>query len=75
MPWAPTIRTPLEEAPAQHTPEEVVFLTSQQTLPVAADLIRDYGEAFRHHTLLLEDAESLLEAYQVALKALRKALE
>lgn len=70
-----TTRSPLEETLTQHSPEGVVFLASQQTLPVAADLIRDYGGSFRHHTLLLEDAESLLEAYQVALKALKKALE
>lgn len=70
-----TTRAPLEEALAQHTPEGVVFLASQQSFPVAAELQRDYGNSFRHHTLLLEDPESLLESYQAALKALRKALE
>ncbi|MEZ0322341.1 MAG: TIGR02710 family CRISPR-associated CARF protein [Thermus sp.] len=70
-----TTRAPLEEALAQHTPQGVVFLASQASHPVAAELVRDYGGAFRHHTLLLEDAESLLESYQVALKALKKALE
>ncbi|MFN4073971.1 MAG: TIGR02710 family CRISPR-associated CARF protein [Thermus sp.] len=70
-----TTRAPLEESLTQHAPEGVIFLASQQTHPVAAELVRDYGGSLRHHTLLLEDAESLLEAYQVALKALRKALE
>ncbi|WP_038056710.1 TIGR02710 family CRISPR-associated CARF protein [Thermus amyloliquefaciens] len=70
-----TTRAPLEEALAHHAPEGVVFLASQATLPVAAELIRDYAGSFRYHTLLLEDAENLLEAYQVALKALKKALE
>lgn len=53
----------------------MVFLASQASHPVAAELVRDYGGSFRHHTLLLEDAESLMEAYQKALLALRKALE
>ncbi|GAA6751817.1 TIGR02710 family CRISPR-associated CARF protein [Thermus antranikianii] len=70
-----TTRAPLEEALAHHAPEGVIFLASQQTHPVAAELIRDYGASFRHHTLLMEDAENLLEAYQVAVKALRKALD
>lgn len=68
-------RAPLEEALTQHAPEGVVFVASQESHPVAAELVRDYGSAFRHHTLLLEDAESLLEAYQAGLKALKKALE
>lgn len=70
-----TTREPLEVALAEHAPEGVVFLASQESHPVAAELLRDYGNSFRHHTLLLEDAESLLEAYQKALQALRKALE
>jgi CRISPR-associated protein (TIGR02710 family) len=70
-----TTREPLEVALAEHAPEGVVFLASQASHPVAAELLRDYGASFRHHTLLLEDAESLLEAYQKALLALRKALE
>ncbi|GAB5601683.1 hypothetical protein FJNA_02070 [Thermus sp. FJN-A] len=68
-------REPLEVALAEHAPQGVVFLASQQSHPVAAELVRDYGASLRHHTLLLADAESLLEAYQVALKALKKALE
>ncbi|MGC8968123.1 MAG: TIGR02710 family CRISPR-associated CARF protein [Thermus sp.] len=70
-----TTREPLEVALSEHAPHGVVFLASQQSHPVAAELLRDYGASFRHHTLLLEDAESLLEAYQKALLALRKALE
>jgi CRISPR-associated protein (TIGR02710 family) len=70
-----TTREPLEVALSEHAPEGVVFLASQASHPVAAELLRDYGASFRHHTLLLEDAESLLEAYQKALLALRKALE
>jgi CRISPR-associated protein (TIGR02710 family) len=70
-----TTREPLEVALSEHAPEGVVFLASQASHPVAAELLRDYGASFRHHTLLLEDAESLLEAYQNALLALRKALE
>lgn len=70
-----TTREPLEVALSEHAPEGVVFLASQESHPVAAELLRDYGASFRHHTLLLEDAESLLEAYQKALLALRKALE
>jgi CRISPR-associated protein (TIGR02710 family) len=68
-------RAPLEESLTQHAPQGVVFLASQQSYPVAAELVRDYGNAFRHHTVLIEDAESLLETYQGAIKALRKALE
>ena len=70
-----TTREPLEVALSEHAPEGVVFLASQESHPVAAELLRDYGASFRHHTLLLEDAASLLEAYQKALLALRKALE
>jgi CRISPR-associated protein (TIGR02710 family) len=70
-----TTREPLEVALSEHAPEGVVFLASQASHPVAAELLRDYGASFRQHTLLLEDAESLLEAYQKALLALRKALE
>ncbi|BDG19019.1 CRISPR-associated protein [Thermus thermophilus] len=70
-----TTREPLEVALAEHAPQGVVFLASQASHPVAAELVRDYGGSFRHHTLLLEDAESLMEAYQKALLALRKALE
>ncbi|WP_105316772.1 TIGR02710 family CRISPR-associated CARF protein [Thermus tenuipuniceus] len=70
-----TTRAPLEEALTHHAPGGVIFVASQQTYPVAAELIRDYGGSFRHHTLLMEDAESLLEAYQVAVKVLKKALE
>uniref|UniRef100_A0A7C2G5G1 TIGR02710 family CRISPR-associated protein n=2 Tax=Thermus islandicus TaxID=540988 RepID=A0A7C2G5G1_9DEIN len=70
-----TTREPLEVALSEHAPDGVVFLASQESHPVAAELLRDYGASFRHHTLLLEDAESLLEAYQKALLALRKALE
>ncbi|MGC8905389.1 TIGR02710 family CRISPR-associated CARF protein [Thermus sp.] len=70
-----TTREPLEVALSEHAPQGVVFLASQQSHPVAAELLKDYGASFRHHTLLLEDAESLLEAYQKALLALRKALE
>ena len=70
-----TTREPLEVARSEHAPEGVVFLASHASHPVAAELLRDYGASFRHHTLLLEDAESLLEAYQKALLALRKALE
>jgi CRISPR-associated protein (TIGR02710 family) len=70
-----TTREPLEVALSEHAPEGVVFLASQASHPVDAELLRDYGASFRHHTLLLEDAESLLEAYQKALLALRKALE
>ncbi|AFV75893.1 CRISPR-associated protein, TIGR02710 family [Thermus oshimai JL-2] len=68
-------KDPLEAALAHHTPGGVIFLASQRSHPVAAELVRDYGEAFRHHTLLLEDEESLLEAYRKAQEALRKALE
>lgn len=70
-----TTRAPLEAALAHHTPDGVVFLASQQTHPVAAELVRDYGGSFRHHTLLLEDEESLLEAHRKAQEALKKALE
>ncbi|MDM7324570.1 MAG: TIGR02710 family CRISPR-associated CARF protein, partial [Thermus sp.] len=70
-----TTRAPLEESLLHHSPEGVVLVASQKTLPVAAELVRDYGESLRFHTIPLEDAESLLEAYQVALEALNKALE
>ncbi|WP_243094723.1 TIGR02710 family CRISPR-associated CARF protein [Thermus thalpophilus] len=70
-----TTRAPLEESLAQHAPDGVIFLASQESHPVAAELVREYGGSFRHYTLLLEDAESLLEGYQTALRALKKALE
>jgi len=50
-----TTREPLEVALSEHAPEGVVFLASQASHPVAAELLRDYGASFRHHTLLLED--------------------
>ncbi|KGQ21365.1 TIGR02710 family CRISPR-associated CARF protein [Thermus filiformis] len=68
-------RAPLETSLTQHAPDGVVFLASQDSFPVAGELVRDYGDGLRHHTLLVEDAESLLESYQKALEALQKALE
>ncbi len=68
-------REPLEVSIGEHTPEGVIFLASQDSQPTVAEVLKAWGGGFRHHTLLLEDAESLLEAYQAAQKALRKALE
>ncbi|MER3537645.1 MAG: TIGR02710 family CRISPR-associated protein [Thermus sp.] len=70
-----TSRPPLEEALAQHAPQGVIFIASQKSFPVAGELVKEYGEALKHHTLILEDEESLEEAYKKALEALKKALE
>ena len=68
-------KDPLEVSIAEHAPEGVVFLASQQSQTTVAEVLKAWEGSFRHHTLLLEDAESLLEAYQAATKALKKALE
>lgn len=66
---------PLEHALLEHAPQGVVFIASQSSQVVVAELLRKYGQELRHHTLLLDDFESLTESYQKALQALRKALE
>jgi len=68
-------RAPVEFALAEHAPEGVVFIASQDSQLVAAELMREYGAHLRHHTFLLDDPESLTESYRVAQQALRKALE
>ncbi len=59
---------PLEEALAHHAPEGVVFLASQDTHPVAAKLVRDYGTSLRHHASFLDWSESFAASYHVTLK-------
>ncbi|WP_117236922.1 TIGR02710 family CRISPR-associated CARF protein [Thermus sediminis] len=68
-------KEPLEVSIAEHAPEGVVFLASQQSQTTVAEVLKTWEGSFRHHTLLLEDAESLMEAYQAATRALKKALE
>lgn len=68
-------RAPVEYALAEHAPDGVVFIASQGSQVVAAELVREYGATLRHHTLLLDNPEDLLESYRTAQRALRKALE
>ncbi|PZA07273.1 MULTISPECIES: TIGR02710 family CRISPR-associated CARF protein [unclassified Meiothermus] len=68
-------RAPVEFSLAEHAPDGVVFIASQDSQVVAAELVREYGANLRHHTFLLDDPESLTESYRVAQQALRKALE
>ena len=64
----------IEVALTHHTPDGVVFIASQESHTVAAELISSFRGEFLHHTLLLNDPESLKESYQQALAALRQAL-
>lgn len=57
-----------------HAPEGVVFIASQVSHTVVAELLNQYHAEFRHHTILLANPESLQESYQQALTALRVAL-
>ncbi|MCS6867906.1 TIGR02710 family CRISPR-associated CARF protein [Thermus sp.] len=67
---------PLEFSLTEHAPlSGVVFVASQSSYPVAGELLRRYGDHFRHYTLLLNDHEDLNEAYRKGIEALRKALE
>ncbi len=68
-------RPPVEFALAEHAPDGVVFIASQGSQVVAAELVREYGANLRHHTFLLDDPESFIDSYRVAQQALRKALE
>ncbi|MER3481656.1 MAG: TIGR02710 family CRISPR-associated protein [Meiothermus sp.] len=66
---------PLEHALLEHAPQGAVFIASQSSQVVVAELLRKFGQGLRHHTLLLDDHESLTESYQKSLQALKKALE
>lgn len=66
---------PLEFALAEHTPQGVIFIASQGSQVVSAELIQRYGEALRFHTLLLDDPEDLGEVFRKGRLALQKALE
>ncbi|RIH87598.1 CRISPR-associated protein [Meiothermus luteus] len=67
---------PLEFSLTEHAPlGGVVFVASQWSYPVAGELLKRYGDQFRHHTLLLDDHEDLGEAYRKGMEALQKALE
>jgi CRISPR-associated protein (TIGR02710 family) len=67
---------PLEFSLTEHAPlAGVVFVASQSSYPVAGELLKRYGNQFRHHTLLLGDHEDLDEAYRKGIEALQKALE
>ncbi|MDW8482348.1 MAG: TIGR02710 family CRISPR-associated CARF protein [Meiothermus sp.] len=67
---------PLEFSLTEHAPlSGVVFVASQSSYPVAGELLRRYGDHFRHYTLLLNDHEDLNEAYRKGIEALQKALE
>ncbi|MBS3933821.1 MAG: TIGR02710 family CRISPR-associated protein, partial [Truepera sp.] len=65
---------PIEAALAHHAPDGVVFIASQGSHTVAAELVSAFKGEFLHYTLLLNDPESLKESYQQALAALRQAL-
>ncbi|GAO73923.1 MULTISPECIES: TIGR02710 family CRISPR-associated CARF protein [Meiothermus] len=66
---------PLEFALTEHTPQGVIFIASQDSQVVSAELIQRYGEALRFHTLLLDDPEDLGEVFRKGRLALQKALE
>lgn len=66
---------PLEFALTEHTPQGVIFIASQRTQVVSAELINRYRAALRYHTLLLDDPEDLGEVFRKGRSALQKALE
>ncbi len=59
----------------EHTPDGVILIASQDSHPTAAAVLAEFKHELKHHTLLIEDPESLIESYQTALKALKKAKE
>lgn len=65
---------PIEYAMVEHTPHAVVFIASQQSQVVVAQLLQAHGDSLQHHTLLLDDPESLTHSYRKALEALQWAL-
>lgn len=66
---------PLEFALTEHTPQGVIFIASQRTQVVSAELIHRYRAELRYHTLLLDDPEDLGEVFRKGRLALQKALE
>ena len=61
-------------APLEDAPQGAVFIASQSSQVVVAELLRKYGQGLRHHTLLLDDFESLTESYQKALEGESRVL-
>ena len=59
---------PLQYSLAQHEPRAAIFIASQDTLGTVAHLKAAHPN-LHSHTLILEDAESLTEAYKAARKA------
>ncbi|GIW29287.1 MAG: CRISPR-associated protein [Meiothermus sp.] len=66
---------PLEFALTEHTPQGVIFIASQGSQVVSAELIQRYRAELRYHTLLLDDPEDLGEVFRKGRLALQKALE
>jgi CRISPR-associated protein (TIGR02710 family) len=64
---------PILAAVLEHAPDGVIFIASQGSHAVAAQVAVAVDELPRH-TLLLDDAESLAESYQKTIGALEKAL-
>jgi len=60
---------PLLASVVEHEPEAVILLASQDTLEVAARLRSEFPE-LRHHVLVIDDSESLTEAFRKAREAL-----
>lgn len=67
-------RAPIEIAITELLPDGVVFVASQQSHTVAAELISQLPEGISHHTLLLRDPEDLQESYEKGREALEQAL-
>jgi CRISPR-associated protein (TIGR02710 family) len=65
---------PIELSITYHAPDGVIFIASQQSHTVAAKVIEGFKGDFWHHTLLLNDPESLQESYRQANAALKLAL-
>jgi len=65
---------PLQFSIVEHEPQGLLLIASQDSLDVAARIRRSYSELLSR-VLILEDAESLTEAYKVARKAYAQAKE
>ena len=66
---------PIITAVTFHSPEAVVLIASQVSQAVASRVFAEFGSEVKIYTVLLDDAESLRESYDAALRSYEKALE
>jgi len=65
---------PVEISVLEHEPDALLLIAGQDTLGVAAGIRESYPQ-LASRVMLVEDAESLLEAFRVARRAYRQAKE